>query len=189
MISEKEELTKKLSLPKNSTNNLLMINIKKEHDNVLNELIKKFSSECNNICYVCLSKKSSQVLDEFKNFKSNFKGLTFIDIFSSGTKYLKNDKNFIYVKEPNNLQEINNAVNKAVYKNKCSTVIYDTISKLLVYQTPDRILKFTHKILSNPKQKETHKLFINLRKDNIYKDENTKLIKDLSLFADKIVEI
>jgi SOS response regulatory protein OraA/RecX len=187
MDLKKEELTKKLSLPRNAANNLLMVTIKKDYDNALNKLIKIISSKCKNICYVCLSKNSSQVVDEFKELQKGFDDMTFIELFN--TKKSNNNKSSIQIKDPEDLEGIKKAVNKAIYKNNCSTVVYDTISKLLIYQTPDNILRFAHEVLSNPRQKKAHKLFIALEKDNIYNDENTKLIKDLSLFADKIIEI
>ena len=89
---------------------------------------------------------------------------------------------------PTNLAAIRAAIMKAVDEKKCSVILFDTISTLLVYQETSSIVKFTHSILTDGEQENTKKLFIVLKGDTVPGRDSRTLVKDLSMFADKTLD-
>ncbi|MFH0869557.1 MAG: hypothetical protein V1866_00690 [archaeon] len=141
------------------------------------------------ICYVCLSKPYSKMMDNLKSEKVNYENFIFIDTMSSPQYKLKPVKNCIFVSGPENLDDIRKAIRKATQKYNCDTIIFDTISTLLIYQQTHKIVRFTHELIADKIQKTVNKVYFVLKETGLYKSESAKLIKDLNLFADKIVKL
>jgi len=186
----KQNQLKTIKMPKNNLNNFLMLLLDdKTYTEELVQLIKRVKDKSENICYVCLSKPYTDVIDNLKNEQINHDNFTFIDIFSSHNYELKDLENCIFVRDSENLEEIGTAVRKAVTNKQCSTIVFDSISTLLIYQKVDSIVKFTYDLLSDKKQKKAHKIYLLMKGMGIYKDESTNLINDLRLFADKVIDV
>jgi len=140
------------------------------------------------ICYVCLSKPYAEIIEDFKNEKINCNDFFFVDTLSSLSYNLPPVKNCIFVSKPDDLSGIKKSIKKAIEKYGCQTVVFDTISTLLIYQQAHSIVRFTHEMLIDETQKTVDKVYLVLKETGVYKGENTKLINDLRLFADKVVE-
>jgi len=163
-----------------------------QNKNYLEELHKIVNSRKKDnakICYVCLSKPYAEIIEDFKNEKIDCNNFFFVDTLSSLSYNLQPVKNCIFVSKPDNLNGIKKAIKKAIAKHGCGTVVFDTISTLLIYQQAHSIVRFTHEMIMDEMQKTVDKVYLVLKEAGIYRDESAKLIKDLHLFADKIVEL
>ncbi|MCK4532080.1 MAG: hypothetical protein KAT94_04370 [Candidatus Aenigmarchaeota archaeon] len=170
-----------------ANNNSLLIILKEiEYSQKLEEIIK--SVERTKVCYVCLSRPYADVMEDLKGRGIDVTGFFFIDVLTSHYKEPEPVENCIFVPEPTDLTAIRVAIKKAVEEKKRNIVILDTISTLLVYQKTCSIVKFTHHLLTEENEK-TKKLFIALKGDTIPMEENQRLVKDLTMFADKTLEL
>lgn len=152
------------------------------------EEIVKSMEKTNNICYVCLSKPYADVYDDMKNRGIGVGKFQFIDVLSSHYEKMESKENCTFLDSPTNLAEIRSAISKAIKEKKCSVVIFDTISTMLEYQETSNIVRFTHDFLSA--EREINKiLYLILKHDSIPVEENEKLVKDLSMFADKAIDL
>ena len=168
---------------------LLILLEEKEYTAKLQEIIKSVENTRTKICYVCLSKPYTDVMEDIRKQKFNVSDFFFIDVLSSHYKEQESVGNCIFVSAPTNLAAVREAVRKAVEDKKCSVILFDTISTLLVYQETSSIVKFTHHILTDKEQENTKKLFIVLKGDTASGKENKTLIKDLSMFADSTLDL
>lgn len=141
------------------------------------------------ICYVCLSKPYSDVVSDLNERGIKTSNFIFIDVLSSHYKNPKPSKNCIFIRGPTELTKIRLAIKKAIEERKCSVIIFDTISTLLIYQETSSIVRFTHHLLSEKEHENVKKLFIVLKGDQISSDENIRLVEDLSMFADKTLDL
>ena len=167
---------------------LLLLMDEEEYDRKLGKIIKSLEKTKTNICYVCFSVPYQHVVERLKEKGTDIKRFFFIDVLSSHYSKPKPQKNCIFISEPKDLDKIRKAILKTVIQKNCSIIIFDTISSLLVYQESYSILKFTHNLIISKEQENTKKIFIVL-KDKTLKEEGEMLIKDLSLFADKLLKI
>ncbi|KYK27365.1 hypothetical protein AYK26_03845 [Euryarchaeota archaeon SM23-78] len=173
-----------------SENKFVLILLKsKNYLEELHKMIKEVKKHHTKICYVCLSKPYSEVIDNLKNERINYEHFIFIDVISSLHYKLKPVKNCIFVTGPENLIELKKAIKRAVTKNECEAVIFDTISTLLIYQQTHSIIRFTHELIIDKDQSTINKVYVVLKEKGIYRNESAKLIKDLNLFADKTIEM
>lgn len=164
---------------------LLILLEEKEYAARLQEIIKSVEKTKTKVCYVCLSKPYTDVMEDLRKQDLNVRDFFFIDVLSSHYMEQEPADNCIFVSAPTDLAAVRAAIMKAVDEKKCSVILFDTISTLLVYQETSSILKFTHSILADDKQEYAKKLFIVLKNGTIPGKENKTLLKDLSMFADK----
>jgi hypothetical protein len=127
-------------------------------------------------------------MEDISKQKLNVNDFFFIDVLSSHYKEQDPVDNCIFISAPTNLTAIRAAIMKAVDEKKCSVILFDTISTLLVYQETSSIVKFTHYLLADEKQEYAKKLFIVLKGGTIPSKENKTLLKDLTMFADKTLD-
>lgn len=171
-------------------NKFVLILLKnKNYVDQLHNIIKEVKKHHTKICYVCLSKPYTDVINNLKDEKIDHANFIFIDLLSSQHYKLKPVKNCIFVPGPENLKELKKGIKKAVTKNKCEAILFDTISTLLIYQQTHSIIRFTHELMIDRSEGTVNKIYVVLKEKGIYRDESTKLINDLNLFADKTLEI
>jgi hypothetical protein len=167
---------------------LLILLEEKEYAKKLQDIMKSAEKTKTKICYVCLSKPYADVVEDIKGQGLNVNDFFFVDVLSSHYREQKPCDNCIFVSSPTNLAAVSDAIRKAVQEKKCSVILFDTISTLLVYQETSSIVKFTHCILTDEKQEQAKKLFIVLKDRTMQGKENKTLVKDLSMFADKTID-
>jgi hypothetical protein len=164
---------------------LLILLEEKDYATKLQDIIKSAENTKTRICYVCMSKPYADVMEDIRKQGLNMQDFFFIDVLSSHYGEQEPADNCIFVSAPTDLAAIRAAIRKAVEEKKCSVILIDTISTLLVYQETSSIVKFTHCILADEKQEHAKKLFIVLKGGAIPGKENKTLLKDLAMFADK----
>ena len=91
------------------------------------QLIKKIKEHCKNICYVCLAKPYSEVIENLKEQRLYDDNFTFIDVISSMHYPLEPVNNCFFVRGPEQIEEIKKAIKTAVSSKECTATIFDTI--------------------------------------------------------------
>jgi hypothetical protein len=167
---------------------LLILMEEKEYASRLEEIINSVEKTRTKICYVCLSKPYTDVMEDLRKQGLNVHDFLFIDVLSSHYNEQEPVGNCIFISEPTNLAAIRAAIMKAVDEKKCSVILFDTISTLLIYQETSSIVKFTHYLLTDEKQEHVKKLFIVLKNGTGPNEQSAMLLKDLTMFADKTID-
>jgi hypothetical protein len=167
---------------------LLLLIGEKEYKARLEEIIKSVGKTNGKICYVCLSKPHNYVIKDLGYMGIDSKNFFFIDVLSSHYGKPKPVKNCIFVSAPTELTAIRMAIKTAMEKWKCTVLLFDTVSALLIYQESFSIVRFTHNLMTGSEQEKTKKVFIMLKGDSVPSEENQNLVKDLTMFADKTLD-
>jgi len=152
----------------------------------LSEIIKLIKELKTKVCYVCLNRPYKEVIGDFKMNSLDINRFFFIDILSSHNTKLKPVKNCIFIEEPIKIENIESAITDSINKEKCKTVIVDTVSTMLDFESVFSITQFVHNLVT--KKKDINKIFIVLKEDEFTVEGPSRLTKDLSMFADKVVE-
>ena len=177
-----------MSLLQDASKNKLLLAVFQEnrYDEQLSEIIKLVKGLKSKVCYVCLNRPYNEVINDFKMNNLDINRLFFIDILSSHHTKPKPVKNCIFIKEPIKIKNIELAITDLINKKKCKTVIVDTVSTMLDFESVFSITKFVHNLIM--KEKDINKIFIALKDNEFTVEGPSKLTKDLSMFADRVVE-
>lgn len=168
-----------------SNNKFVLVMLsEKEYDEKLLGIVSHLESH--QICYVCLSKPYRDVIEQFKRMNLDYGKFFFIDVLTSHYSNPSKTQNCIFLDNPSNLEQIQSSVNIAISKHNCSTVVFDTISSLLVYEHGYNMVKFTHNLAIHEESQKINKIFIVL-KDGDYAQESDSIVKDIQMFADKTI--
>jgi hypothetical protein len=151
--------------------------------------IREINTSNRKVCYVCLSEPYTSVIEDLKDENLGCDNVFFVDALSNPLYALKPIHDCIFVRGMNDLELLQRTVKKVIKSHNCSAIVFDAISALLVYQPSHSIVRFTHELLRDESAKETKKIYITLKDTGIFKEESTKLINDLNLFADNIIEL
>jgi KaiC/GvpD/RAD55 family RecA-like ATPase len=155
----------------------------------LEEIIKSVEKTKTKICYICLSKPYKDVTEDLKAKGFDVGDFFFIDVLSSHYRSQKATEDCLFVSSPNDLGGIREAVKKATRDEKCSVILFDTISTMLIYQQTWSVVRLTHDIVTDNLQENVKKLFIVLKGDSIPREESQRLVSDLAMFADKALDV
>ena len=127
------------------------------------------------ICYVSLNKPYTTIAD---TVKLNLKNVIFIDCVSGGVTKPKG-YSVIFVSSPKALTDL--SIDIVENMKKSDVIIFDALSTLLVYNDSATVIKFVHSIVSKIRMTKTKVIFMTLKEDT-----DTDMMKDLSMFVDKI---
>jgi len=141
------------------------------------------------ICYVCLSTTCDDVLAWMRPAGIDMKKFYFIDTMSSYYGEKVPDEKCFFVSSPSSLEEIKEALSLAIREKGCEVIMFDAISTLLEYKDIFSILKFTHALMTENKCSHAKKLYIVMKGDSIPEEENRRLVAELGMFADNVIEV
>ena len=164
---------------------VLVLLTEKQYGEKLKDLVKSIEKKHAKICYVCLSKPYSDVVNYLKDLHLDIGKFQFVDVLTSHYKKPSKVDNCIFIEDPNKLIAIRVAISKSITQKKCSVVIFDTISSLLMYEQSHDIVKFTHQLTIEQKNQDINKVFIVLKEGDIVGEYSEPLIKDLQMFTDR----
>jgi|GEM_PF-1497353 len=174
---------------KPSVNKFLLVLLSEEqYIKRLYDIVKSVEKSGTRICYVCVSRPYKDVVAELKRSGVYTKFFFFIDVLSSHYGKPEPRKDCVFLDSPKDLDAIRRTIEHAIEKNKCTVILFDTLSNLLVYQENFPILKFAHS-LTLEKGEDVMKLFLIMKDNPVLERENRELISDLSMFADRTVEL
>lgn len=170
-----------------NSKSVLILLTEEHYKRRLLELMKYIEKKRKKICYVCLSKPYSYVINDLKEKDTNIDKFAFVDVLSS--HYLKHEdrSNCVFVDSPDDLEGIKKAIFNVVTKKDCNIIVFDTISSLLSFNQQDKLLHFTNDLSLD--LKECHKLFLFLKESSILYDEELLFVKDFELFIDETLDI
>ncbi|MFH0956402.1 MAG: hypothetical protein V1813_00915 [Candidatus Aenigmatarchaeota archaeon] len=155
----------------------------------LEDLIRSVEKTHTHICYICMSKPYTDVMEDLSAMGTETDKFFFIDGLSSHYKIPQPVQNCIFITSPSDLEQIRLAIIEAVEKHDCSTIIFDTITTMLIYQQTSSIVHFTNMLVSEKKQENAKKLFIVLKEGASGIHGAGDLEKDLELFADRKIDM
>ncbi|MFH0869556.1 MAG: hypothetical protein V1866_00685 [archaeon] len=174
----------------NSQNMLALVLLQNMGRDGLYRMIRTAKEKCKNVCYVSLSTPHTNLINNLRVANIEYKNFVFVDAMSNTAhEDIEPGEKCISISRPDDLEEIKRAVKHAVTRNGCTMTIFDSISTLLIYHTPDTIVRFTNDLITDDKKNAIRKMFIMLKSDGLYKEESRRLVNDLNLFADKVVKI
>lgn len=152
------------------------------------EIIKSIKEASDKVCYVCLSRPYDDILADLKNRGFDTKPFVFIDVLSNHYRKPEPRRNCIFLDPPGDLDALKKAIEGAVEKEKCGILLFDTISALLIYQEEFPILEFTNSLKAGHNIKKAKKVYVVLKDGGFAEKENSELISDLKMFAEKTVD-
>ena len=159
-----------------------------QYEQKLGEVVKKTGKDSAKICYVCLSRPYHDAIDYLKEMELDIHKFFFIDVLTSHYKKPDGVENCIFLEDPK-IHAIQAAITKAIAQQKCTVVIFDTISSLLMYEQSDEIIKFTHDLTIEKKHQDVNKVFIVLKENNALSPFQDSFVKDVEMFTDKTISI
>jgi hypothetical protein len=157
---------------------------KSEYAGKIKGIVKDTSKIQGKLCYVSLNRPYKFLVPVLKSASVDIKKIIFIDSATSGFSEPKDGLKVVIVSSPKALTELNIAMNKIIEKEKVKSVLFDSLSTLLVYEQSHTVIKFSHSVITKLRSTDVKGVFLALKEDT-----DSELIKDLSMFADKIVEI
>jgi archaellum biogenesis ATPase FlaH len=168
---------------------VVVITNEAQYSNILSEMLKRAKKYDFKICYICLNKTYEDAVEEMKKIDISTDNFVFVDTLSSHYQVRKNTESCFFVSSPCAMDEIYNAIVKAVDEKKCKLIIFDTISTLLIYKGSQDILKFTNNLMMEIKKKMDGIIYIYVILEiDVLKDENKMLINDFYMFAEKMLD-
>ncbi len=145
----------------------------------LGSVAKTMSKTFNKICYISLNKPRESLINGFKKKGVDTEKFFFIDAVGKGTS----SDDVSYVSSPKALTELNIAIIKAL-SGVVDSSLFDSLSTLLIYEEPSTVIKFSHSIISAFRNKKIKAVLTCLGGD-----AKSDLIKDLSMFVDKVIKL
>jgi len=178
-----------------------MIAIKQERNNltiVINEREIKYENlakimgsdkikRSSSICYVCLSRPFSYVMEDMKKSSISTENIFFIDALSGPSGPKKHSRKCFFLQNVAKIEEMGDSIKDIMEKKKCTALIFDSISSMLLYHETFKIVKFTDNILKD--SRSISKIFFVTKKDSFDETEGISLSKDLEMFADETIDL
>src|SRR3989338_295727 len=170
----------KTELQKNQTMLVLMPSL--EYNKDILDIIRGLAGA--SICYVTLNKTADSLRELFKKSKVNVNNIIFIDAISKTLKSEPYQTNYCYyVSSPAALEELSLTMGKFL-KHEFQYLIFDSLTNLMIYQKRDAVIKFISSIVNKIRASKTKAVFYAL---NI--KEQSELIKESSMFVDKVIQL
>ncbi len=149
-----------------------------EYRNAVNDVIG-FSKDFKKPCYVTLNEPFEKIRGLYGNKK-----LLIVDCVTSTVKTPPDDDEVLFVSSPKSLTEISIAIQKSFDDFGSDFLIFDSISTLMVYEKSVRMMKFIHNMILKLRGENANSILI-VMKDDMGDD----ILKDLSMFVDKVIEV
>ena len=174
MINVKEEIKK---------NQITIIVIPSEKYLEITLFLSRISAELGKTLYVNINKPYSSLVESLKENKIPIDKFYFIDAI---TKTVRPEKNGCveFVSGPTALTEMSLAIFGSIEREDFYCMLFDSLSTLLIYEDSLTVTKFVHNLISRFRSVKTKAVFTVLRAES-----SSELIKDLSMFADKIIDV
>ncbi|MFH1364926.1 MAG: hypothetical protein ABIH52_04735 [Candidatus Aenigmatarchaeota archaeon] len=150
----------------------------------INNIVEASTRAFNKICYTTTNRPYATLLASFEKRGIKTERIIFIDSATGSFKKIESKSKVIFISSPRALTEMNIEINKVIDKENVKQMLFDSLSTLLVYEQTSTVIKFSHSIISKLRSSNV-KAVLTCLKD----DMDSEIIKDLSMFVDKMVEI
>lgn len=153
-----------------------------EYAEFMIKVSKSVASDYKKICYVNLNKSYFTLTNAFKSENINLNKFFFIDGVTKKAGEAKKAGNCLYVDAPNALTQLSLGINKIFKTFKPEILLFDSLSTILIYEEVNTVLKFVHSLIGKIRLVDCVAVFTVLEGD-----VSSNLIKDLSMFIDKLM--
>jgi KaiC/GvpD/RAD55 family RecA-like ATPase len=136
------------------------------------------------VLYVSANKPYPTLIKNFEKSKIDTNKFFFIDCVTKNAAGSEAGGRVTCVSSPKALTEMNIAMKKVLEANKPGITVFDSLSTLLIYEDSSVVTRFVHSIISVFRSVGSKGVLISL-KDEV----KNELIKDLSMFVDKVIEM
>ena len=151
----------------------------------LTDFVKQAAKGYKSILYVTLNDSHDVLVRDFKNRGINPDKFYFVDARTEvSTPEPRPAKNCIFVSSPEALTELKIAITKSHEKHEPEIVFLDSLSTLLSYLSDGIVARWAHDVITKFKESNTAAIFLCLKRD-----EESYLVKDIAMFADKVIHI
>jgi len=181
---EEKNLRKMIDIKKDiKDNDVVVVIFKEDYQKNLMEVTRDLSEQFEKICYINLNKPYDALVESFKKNNININKFSFIDGITSTVKTPLFIKEVRFVSAPNDLTNLNIEITKECRENHPNIFIFDSLSSLLVYEKDFVLIEFVHSVIESLRNYKIKILFTSLDADI-----DSSLMKDLAMFADKIIK-
>jgi len=163
---------------------LVLVIPEQKYTKDLIDVSKSLADKYSSICYVSLNRPCSDLTKLLAESTVDLKKFYFVDAITRTAKIPEPSNTCSYISSPGSLTELSLAVSNFFDRNKADCLIFDSLSTLFVHESESVITKFVHFLMAKLKVVGCDAYFTVLKGD-----ENSALIKDISMFADQIVDI
>lgn len=143
---------------------------------VSGQLAKDYKS----ICFVSLNKPHHTLLKSFEDKNIDKNKFFFIDAVEK--EKAKESHNIITVRSISSLTNLSIVINKVLEKGKFESLIFDSLSTLLIHHDAATVTKFIHDLIRKLRLVNCTAVFTSLQGNS-----SSSLIRDLSMIVDKII--
>jgi KaiC/GvpD/RAD55 family RecA-like ATPase len=112
----------------------------------IRKLLQMMMVNLNKICYISLNKSGESVYEFCKENNFDLKKMIVVDMVSSRFKKCSSERGIIYL-EVQNLEKELKAITQIIQKNRCSAILFDSLSTLQIYYDEKDFMKFAHDLL------------------------------------------
>lgn len=165
-------------------NEVLVVVCSENYQKILMDVIKEAEKRFEKLCFVTLNKPYNNLAEILKKNNIDIKKFSFIDAITSTVVKPGSAKNCVFVTAPNALTELNIAITKECKNFNPRLFIFDSLSNLLVYEKGPVLIEFVHSVIQSVKMYKIKIIFTALKSDI-----DSALMKDLSMFADKVIQM
>lgn len=149
----------------------------------IRRLLEYLLKNLNKICYISLNKSAESIIDFCKENNIDIEKIHIIDMVSPRFKTCKNKKGVTYT-DIKNLENTLKSVTKIIKKEKCDSIILDSLSTMRIYYNEEETTKFAHELLVYT---ENQHIITNLIIQS--KDEKTDWVKSLIPLIGKVMQV
>ncbi|MBU0756972.1 MAG: hypothetical protein KKF44_02820 [Nanoarchaeota archaeon] len=162
---------------------MLFVSSKIKYNSVMEILQPELEKTCQKIGYITLNKPFMTIISDLKKKNLDTSKFYFVDAITATVQSPPQADNCIFVSSPTALTDMGLSYSSLFNEKDCDLVFFDTISTLIVYQDIGSVIKFVHNLITKARVMNKKAAFLALKEDS------EELIKDLTMFVDKIIEI
>lgn len=148
------------------------------------DVAKEVAVDSQKICYVTLNRPYDSLIETLKSANVDTSKFFFVDGITKTAEAPPSIENCEFVSSPSALTELSLTTSDLLDSQKYDYIIFDSLSTLLVYESEIVVTKFIHFLMSKVRIVGCKAIFTCLKQD-----ADSVLIKDLNMFADKIIEM
>jgi hypothetical protein len=135
------------------------------------------------ICLVSFTKPYQALKKDVEGVGLTDKTITYIDTMTMSAQQPPEVEDCVFVESPKTLVDISVAISKMIEEKGKVTVLFDSLSSLMVYHDSLTLTKFLHNIITKIRVMNAKIVFMVLKKDT-----DSELVKDLCMFVDMVID-
>ena len=147
-------------------------------------IVESIANKFSRILYLSLNKPTESIIETFKEINIDTEKFLFVDGVNKDVQPNLTYNNIVFINSPENFEKFNTELNQIIENEKCECLIFDSLSTLLIYHDDTATVKFIHDLIVKLRLHNESAEFTCL-----LDDANSTLIKDISMFADEIINL